>query len=199
VWQLIAVWVTGSVIMGTVAVLVRPVVVSRIGGGPVPRGLVYIPVRSIQVLSPLASAAVLALMLGLFAVLAVLAWRMAGATWLAGGARPRLLWVVLVGAGGLAGWFFAATVTFALGFTALTQLLLAYFAGGLPFALAAGLLQRPWAVNLAAATAVAGLVLAGYVLVARSQIPLYSHNVFMLALEYLLIVFSGNPVDVRLG
>ena len=80
----------------------------------------------------------------LFVSLGLVLWRTAAATWLSADTRARLLWVILVGLGGLAGWSFAATVTFAVGFSPLVQGILAYLGGGLPFGLAAGMLLRPW-------------------------------------------------------
>lgn len=105
-------------------------------------------------------------------------------------------WAVLVDGIGLAGWFFAATVGFAVGFTPMTLRLLAFLPGGLPFALAAALLQRPWPINLAAAAAAAGLLISGYLLVAGQSE--YSPNVFTLYLQYLLFLFHGRTAVVPL-
>lgn len=51
-------------------------------------------------------------------------------------------------------------VSYAAGFGSATQLILAYTVGGLPFALAAALLLRPWRVNVVAGGVCAGLVAA---------------------------------------
>jgi hypothetical protein len=201
-WQLIWVWAAGSVVMGTVAVVfLRPQAAGPPPGG-LPPGPVLPgadsaappPITPLPDLSLPALLAVLALLAGLFAVLMLLAWRTASVSWLAGGVRGWLLWAALVGGIGLAGWFFAATVGFAVGFTPLTLRLLAYLPGGLPFALAAALLQRPWRINLAAAAAAVGLLISGYVLVARQSE--YSPNVFTVYLQYLLFLFQGRTTVV---
>lgn len=111
-------------------------------------------------LMPLARLAVLVLLALLFVALMILSRLTAGASWLTGDARARLLWVLLVMAGGLIGWSYAAVVSYAAGFGSATQLILAYTVGGLPFALAAALLLRPWRVNVVAGGVCAGLVAA---------------------------------------
>jgi hypothetical protein len=91
--------------------------------------------------------------------------------------------------GGLAGWSYAAVVTYAAGFDSTTQLLLAYTAGGLPFALVAALLLRPWRVNVAAGAMCASLVAAGFLMVAGHPAP---QNVFLLYADYARSFFSGG-------
>jgi hypothetical protein len=76
-----------------------------------------------------------------------------------------MLWPILVGGGGLAGWGFAAAVTFNAGFPLAAQLLLACLVGGLPFTLVAAMLVRPVVVNAAAAMVTAIAVLTGMVLI----------------------------------
>ena len=120
---------------------------------------------------------------------AYVGWWTAGASWLTGDPRARLLWVLLVGAGGLVGWSYAAVVTFAAGFGATAQLILAYTGGGLPFALAAGLLLRPWRANVLAGAMCAGLVAAGFLMVAGGPTP---QNVFALYAEYARSFLNGG-------
>jgi len=141
-------------------------------------------------LMPLARLGVLTLVALLFMALAVLGRLTAGASWLTGDARGRLLWALLVGAGGLAGWSYAAVVTFAAGFGFTTQLALAFTAGGLPFALVAGMLLRPWRANVVAGGMSAGLAAAGFLMVAGHPAP---QNVFTLYAEYARYFVSGGP------
>jgi hypothetical protein len=196
--QLTGAWVCGSVLMGTVAwgflsseATAVPVPVA--GRGPLPApcpgsGTPCLYPSFFQ-LTPLGRLAVLALVALLFVALAVLGWWTAGASWLTGDPRARLLWVLLVGAGGLVGWSYAAVVTFAAGFGATAQLILAYTGGGLPFALAAGLLLRPWRANVLAGAMCAGLVAAGFLMVAGGPAP---QNVFALYAEYARSFLSGG-------
>jgi hypothetical protein len=101
----------------------------------------------------------------LFLALFALGWRTATATWLRwGDPRSVLLWTLLVGAAGLGGWAFAAAVTFEQGFSLTTQLVLAYTCGGLPFTLVAGMLARPWKLNVAAAVLTAIALLTGWLM-----------------------------------
>jgi hypothetical protein len=144
-------------------------------------------------LTPLARLAVLALVALLFVALGVLGAWTAGASWLTGDARARLLWVLLVWAGGLAGWSYAAVVTFAAGFGSTTQLVLAYLVGGLPFALVAGMLLRPWRANVVAGGLSAGLVAAGFLMVAGHPA---TQNVFALYGEYARSFFSRGSYTV---
>jgi hypothetical protein len=186
--QVAVAWACGSVIMGTVALLFlaseRPVVVQpesgrspfiscpapiilgQCGSGPSPFDL-----------TPVERLGVFVLVAGLFVALGALVWRTAAATWLAGDTRARLLWAAVVGAGGLAGWSFAAVLTFDVGFSSARQLILAYTCGGLPFGLVAGMLLRPWRANVAALALSAVLLAAGLVMVA-GRTPPYPYNLF---------------------
>jgi hypothetical protein len=177
-WQLAGAWVCGSVLLGTVAlVFLRTHAVS---GGPLTPAAV-----SLTLLTPLERLAVFALVAALFVALGVLSWGTAPASWLSGDTRARILWALLVGAGGLAGWGFAAAVTFAANFGSGTQLILAYLAGGLPFALTAAMLVRPWRVNVAAVALSALLVGSGYLMVAgHPAFSPYPRNVFTLYIDY---------------
>jgi hypothetical protein len=194
--QLTGAWVCGSVLMGTVAwgflsaqVTAIPVATRLSQYAPCPGHGAACAYPSFFQLMPLARLAVLALLALLLAALAVLARWTAGASWLTGDARARLLWVLLVMAGGLAGWSYAAVVTYAAGFGSTAQLILAYTAGGLPFALVAALLLRPWRVNVVAGVMCAGLVAAGFLMVAGHPA---SQNVFMLYADYARSFFSGS-------
>jgi hypothetical protein len=155
--QLAGAWLCGCVLMGTVAwgflsaqVTAVPVASRLSLYAPCPGHGAPCAYPSFSQLMPLARLAVLVLLALLFVALAVLSRWTAGASWLTGDARARLLWVLLVMGGGLAGWTYAAVVTYAAGFDSTTQLVLAYTAGGLPFTLVAGLLLRPWRVNVVA-------------------------------------------------
>jgi hypothetical protein len=200
-WQLAGVWACGSALMGSVAwgflsaegtavPIPFPVKPSAPGGGVICPGWPLCGPPSFFQLMPLARLGVMALVALLFVALAVLGRRTAAASWLTGDARARLLWVLLVGIGGLAGWSYAAVVTFAAGFGFATQLILAYTAGGLPFALVAGMLLRPWRANVVAGGVSAGLVAAGFLMVAGNPQPL---NVFTLYADYARAFFSGGP------
>jgi hypothetical protein len=149
--QLGLTWLVGSAITGTLAVLF-----THDTGG--------LPFRPLELLSPrsLFTLAVLLFALGV-ATLAI-GWRTQHASWLPNGGRGVLLWTVLVAGGGLAGWGYAAAVTFYAEFSQTAQLVLAYTCGGLPFALVAGLLARPKRMNLAAAFLTAIALLIGFVL-----------------------------------
>lgn len=142
--------------------------------------------------APVERLAVFALVAALFVSLGLLGSRTAAASWLTGDPRARLLWTLVVGIGGLAGWGYAAIVTFAVGFSPVTQLLLAYLAGGLPFALVAGMLLRPWRANVAALGISTGLLAAGFVMVAGHS-PAYPGNVFSVYADYARAFFSGPP------
>lgn len=159
-------WACGSVFMGTAALLVLQVVHPSLPGpSPIQPDSLVSPGILLQ-LTPLERLGGILLVLALFCALGVLSWRTAAASWLAGGTRARLLWALIVAAGGLAGWAFAAEVTFAAGFGPDTQLVLAYLAGGLPFGLTAAMLLRSWQINLAAIGAAAVLVAAGLLMIA---------------------------------
>lgn len=143
--QLVGVWVIGSVLTGTLAVLFT------LDRGPW-------PIQPLAALPTLSLLGVFGLVAALFAALGLLVWGSPGASWLPETGRGRTLWVVLVAVAGLAGWGFAAAVTFAAGFSLDTQLLLAYLSGGLPFTLVATWLLRSVAAN------VAGIALSGVLL-----------------------------------
>lgn len=147
--QLVGVWVIGSVLTGTLAVLFT---IER--GG--------LPIQPLAALPTLSLLGVFGLVAALFAALGLLAWGTPGTTWLPETGRGRALWVVLVAVAGLAGWAFAAAVTFAADFSLATQLLLAYVAGGLPFTLVATMLLRPVVANVAGAVSSALLLLVGW-------------------------------------
>jgi hypothetical protein len=188
--QVAGAWACGSVFLGTVALLFldseRPLVVGPFSerspfttcagaiilgqctSGPSPFDL-----------TPVERLGVFGLVAALFVGLGVLVWRTAAATWLAGDTRSRLLWAAVVGLGGLAGWSFAAIITFDVGFGSTTQLILAYTCGGLPFGLIAAMLLRPWRANVAALAVSAGLVAAGLLMVAGHS-PAYPYNLFAL-------------------
>jgi hypothetical protein len=185
-WQLAGSWALGSVLMGSVAVIylrgTGPVDYPVFGVGRVP---------SPDLLSAFARLGIFLLVVALFVLLGVLGWHTAGACWLAGGGRARLLWALLVAGGGLLGWSFAAVVTFAVNWSGDVQVALAYTAGGLPFALVAAMLARPWQLNAAAVTACVLLVVAGIVITAGPQ-P--NPNVFVLYADYARSLFTGTPV-----
>jgi hypothetical protein len=194
--QLTGAWLCGSVLMGTVAwgflsaqVTAVAVATPLSRYAPCPGHGAPCAYPSFFQLTPLARLAVLALLALLFVALVVLSRWTAGASWLTGGARARLLWVLLVMGGGLVGWCYAAVVTYAAGFDSTIQLILAYTAGGLPFALAAALLLRPWRVNVLAGGLCAGLVAAGFLMVAGSPVP---QNAFLLYADYARSFFSGG-------
>ena len=105
VWQLAGAWACGSLLPGTVAlVFLGAHAAGRTPGPPVP---VEPATVSLALLTPLERLAVFALIAALFVALGVLSWRTAPASWLSDDSRTRLLWALLVGAGGLAGWGFA--------------------------------------------------------------------------------------------
>lgn len=194
--QLAGAWLCGSVLMGTVAwgflsseATAVPVSGQMLPPVPCPRAGTPCLYPSFFQLTPLGRLAVLALVALLFVALAVLGWWTAAASWLTGDPRARLLWVVLVWGGGLIGWSYAAVVTFAAGFGATAQLILAYTAGGLPFALVAGLLLRPWRANVVAGALCAGLVAAGFLMVAGGPAP---RNVFALYAAYAHSFVTGG-------
>jgi len=138
-WQLAGTWLIGSVVTGTIAVLAT-------AGRD--RDL---PFRPLALYSGSAMFTLVILVGALFLALLALGWRTEDATWLPNQPRAAILWTILVGGGGLAGWAFAAAVTFDSEFSLTAQLILAYVAGGLPFTLVAAMLLRPPKVNLAAA------------------------------------------------
>jgi hypothetical protein len=199
--QLAGAWILGSALMGTVALLFlnagnmvarQPSANVVIPGCPLPARGFGCPSPSLFALTPVERLAVFALVSALFVSLGLLGWRTAAASWLTGDPRARLLWTVLVGTGGLVGWGYAAVVTFAAGFSPATQILLAYLAGGLPFALVAGMLLRPWRANVAALGISTGLLAAGFVMVAGHS-PAYLGNVFTVYADYARSFFSTPP------
>lgn len=149
--QLGGTWLIGSLVTGTMAVLLTH-----------DRG--DLPVKPLITLSVGELAAVLLLGATIFLALFVLGWRTIDASWLPDQPRAVVLWTSLVGGGGLAGWGFAAVVTFAEGFSLTAQLVLAYTAGGFPFTLMAAMLARPPKLNIAAALLSAIALLTGLVL-----------------------------------
>jgi hypothetical protein len=165
--QLGLTWLAGSAITGTLAVLFTT------GTG----GLPFLPLELLSKQS-LFTLAVLLFALGV-ATLAI-GWRTQHASWLPNGGRGVLLWTILVAGGGLAGWGFAAAVTFYAEFALTAQLVLAYTCGGLPFALIAGLLAKPKRMNMAAAMLTAVALLTGFVLLdgRLSVLTLYLQMMF---------------------
>ena len=157
--QLVGAWVAGSVLLGTVALVLMG-------------DSVNLPFSPLDTLSPGALLGVLLLVAALFLVLFVLYWRTAEASWLPDGGRPAILWSVLVGGGGLVGWGFAAVVTFGAEFPVEAQLALAYLGGGLPFALIAGLLQHPPMINATAAAVTIAALGIGYALASDNDLGL---------------------------
>jgi len=199
--QLAGAWLCGSVLMGTVAwgflsaqVTAVPTATQLSAYAPCPGHGAPCAYPSFFQLMPLARLAVLTLLALLFVALAVLSKWTAGASWLTGDARARLLWVLLVGGGGLIGWSYAAVVTFAAGFGSTAQLILAYLGGGLPFALVAGMLLRPWRANVVAGGLSVGLVAAGFLMVAGHPA---TQNVFALYADYARSFFSGSYSVLR--
>lgn len=151
-WQLPIVWLVGSVVTGTIAVLLST-------------GSDALPVKPLFLLSAPEVLAFAGLVSALFLGLFMVGWRTITATWLRWeDPRSVILWTLLVAVVGLAGWGFAAVVTFEADFSHTMQLILAYTCGGLPFTLVAGLLARPWRVNAGAAMVTAIAVLTGLVL-----------------------------------
>jgi hypothetical protein len=203
--QVGAAWLCGSVFMGTVAVLFlasEGAVFGRPGSTASPD--VCLPGNpsicgrpSLLQLTPVERLAVFALVAGLFVSLAMLVWRTGAATWLGSDNRSKILWVVVVGLGGLAGWSFAAVITFAVAFSPVTQLILGYTCGGLPFALVAGMLLRPLRANVVALAVSAGLVAAGFVMVAGEH-QVHPQNVFTLYASYARYFFSNNGSGLML-
>lgn len=148
-WQLPIVWLIGSVVTGTIAVLLTT-------------DHQDLPIRPLILMSGPEALTLVVLVGALFIALFALGWRTVEATWLRWqDPRSVVLWALLVGALGLAGWGFAAVVTFEEGFTHTRQIVLAYTCGGLPFALVAAMLTRRWQINAAAAAAAGLLVLTG--------------------------------------
>lgn len=198
-WQLAGTWLSGSLLMGTVAlVFILSEHLSAPGPFPIGRAFPPIPIDpprlrgpSLFGLTPVERLAVIACVAGLFVLLAAIAWLSAQASWLAGDGRASLLWALLVWGGGLAGWSYAAVATFATGFSAGDQIILAYTAGGLPFVLLAAMLLRPWQVTAAAAASAALLMAAGYLMVAGQVSPL--NSVISVYADYARMFFAAQP------
>ncbi|GAB1516442.1 hypothetical protein [Actinophytocola sp. KF-1] len=149
--QLGLTWLTGAAVTGTIAVLFTT-------------GTLGLPFRPLALLSGQARFTLAVLLFALGVALLAIGRRTQHASWLPNGGRGVLLWTILVAGGGLAGWGYAAAVTFEAGFSHTTQLVLAYTGGGLPFALIAGLLAKPKRMNAAAAMLTAVALLIGFVL-----------------------------------
>jgi hypothetical protein len=149
-WQIPIVWVIGSVVTGTIAVLLTT-------------GNDYLPIKPLALLSASEMLTLIVLVAALFLALFALGWRTIEGTWLRWqDLRSVVLWALLVGGAGLGGWGFAAVVTFDAEFSLTAQLILAYTCGGLPFALIAGLLARPVVVNAVAAVVTVIAVVVGF-------------------------------------
>lgn len=146
--QLALTWLIGSLSLGTVALLF-------VAGEPPDL------FRPLPAFSPLGLLALVGLFGVLFAGLLVTVWLTPEASWLTERARGRVLWAVVVGGAGFAGWGFAATVTFLAGWSHGVQIMLGYLGGGLPFVLVAAMLQRTWRVAAAAAGVALVAVVAG--------------------------------------
>lgn len=145
-WQIPIVWLIGSAVTGTIAVLFT-------------NGRGLLPVKPLTLLSDEETLTLAVLVGALVLALFALGWRTMDATWLRrDDLRSPILWTAAVCAAGAAGWGFAGVATFELGFSLTTQLVLAYTCGGLPFALVAGMLARPVLVN-AVSTMITGIML----------------------------------------
>lgn len=146
--QLVGTWVVGSATTGTLAVLFT-----------LDRG--RLPVQPLDDLPTLSLLGVLGMLAALFAALGLLAWGTLEVTWLPRTGRAGVLWVVVVGAGGLAGWGYAAAATFAGEYPLGVQLIMAYVLGGLPFVLAATLLLGSRRANVSALVITVVLLVVG--------------------------------------
>lgn len=166
-WQLPVVWVFSSIVTGTIAVLLTS------GDENLPvKPLLLLSIGEVFTLALL----VFALTLGLFLV----GWRTITASWLRwSDPRSIILWTIIVTGCGLAGWGFAAVVTFEAGFSLTAQLILDYTCGGLPFALVAAMLARPWQVNAVAIMLTVIAVLVGLVLMPAPIPTLISYLQYM--------------------
>jgi hypothetical protein len=151
-WQLLGTWLIGSLVGGTMALLLHT-------SSP------DMPVTPLVLLSGAEFLTLVVLVGGLSIGLFALGWRTIEATWLRWqDPRSAVLWATLVASVGFAGWGFAGVVTFEAGFSFTTQLILAYTCGGLPFTLVAALLARPWRVNAVAFAVTIVAVLTGFAL-----------------------------------
>ncbi|HEY7597151.1 MAG TPA: hypothetical protein VH969_28650 [Actinophytocola sp.] len=149
--QLVGTWVVGSAATGTLAVLFT------LDRGP-------LPVRSLDTLPTISLLGVLGMLAALVAAFGLLAWGTLEVTWLPATRRAGALWVVVVAAGGFAGWGYAAAATFTGEYSLTAQLVLAYLAGGLPFVLIAALLLESRQANVTALVVTGILLLAGAVI-----------------------------------
>jgi len=167
-WQLPIVWLVGSVVTGTIAVLLAT-------------GVPEFPLKPLPYLSRFEALTLVVLVVVLVFALYALGWYTIRATWLRWqDPRSVVLWTILVTGGGFLGWGFAAAVTFESGFSLTAQLVLAYTCGGLPFTLIAGMLARPWQLNATAAMVTAIALLAGLTMM---ETPLQT---LVLYLQYLV-------------
>jgi hypothetical protein len=165
--QLVGTWVVGSATTGTLAVLFT-----------LDRG--DLPLAPLDTLPPISLLGVLGMLAALFAALGLLAWGTAEVTWLPATGRGQTLWVLVVGAGGLAGWGFAAAATFAAHLPLDAQLILCYAAGGLPFALVAAMLLAPPRANVAALVVTAVLAATGVVIMDGNPLGVCTTLLFLL-------------------
>lgn len=166
-WQIPLVWLISSVATGTIAVLLTT-------------GHDDLPVTPLFLLSAGQMMAVVALVSAHVLALFVVGWRTVEGSWLRwSDPRSVVLWTILVAGGGFAGWAFAAVVTFESDFSLVAQLVLAYTCGGLPFALVAAMLARPWQLNAAALTVTVVAVLVGLTLIPRPLQTLVAYLQFM--------------------
>jgi len=165
--QLVGTWVVGSATTGTIAVL------CTLDRGP----LAVVPLDTMPIISVLG---VLGMLAALVAALGLLAWGTVEVTWLPATVRGGALWTVVVGAGGLAGWGFAAAATFAGEFPLAVQLGLGYAAGGLPFTLVAAMLLAPREVNAGAVVLSAVLVLVGVVIMEGDPLQVCAELLWLL-------------------
>lgn len=168
-WQLPIVWLISSVVTGTLALLLST-------------GHEELPIKPLFLLGGLEVLAFAGLVAVLFLALFMVGWRTITATWLRWqDPRSIMLWTLLVAVVGLAGWGFAAAVTFSAGFSHPMQLILAYTCGGLPFTLVAGMLARPWQVNAAAVMVTVIAVLLGLTLMPAPLQTLITYLQILLA------------------
>ncbi|RZS44206.1 hypothetical protein EV193_10181 [Herbihabitans rhizosphaerae] len=166
--------------MGTVAALIAPKVRDPL-----------FPFLGLTVATVLLA---LLLVAALFGALAFIAGATDGVSWLGGNVRAGVLWMIVVGVAGLAGWGYAATVTFGAEFSTSAQITLGYLGGGLPFALVACVLLRPVALNVAAIVMSVVLLGIGFALVDSSGEQQF--NALQLYAWYLLSLLGGPNTAV---
>lgn len=172
--QLALTWLVGSLSLGTVALLL-------VAGEP-PGAF-----RTFAHLSPLGVLALLGLFGVLFSGLLATVWWTSDASWLAESVQGRVLWALVVAAAGFAGWGYAATVTFLVQWSHGVQLGLAFVGGGLPFALVAAMLQRPWRVALGAASTALVAVIAGVLIAGVGLFGVLGHYFLLLSTMFMPI------------